>query len=163
MHVSINRNPTERELILRFTDGYPKYESHYSRKKTKRLYLPSHPNVQKMYDHYCKSHLESKPPSYQFFQLVFNSTGYKFKHPFVDTCSKCDTFKIQIKQCSNANKKIQLEKERDDHQNEADAVYESKAVDKLLSLQSPSHRVLVFDLQQVLDTPALTSNVSFYN
>lgn len=37
-----------------------------------------------------------------------------------------------------------------------------KKEDKINALASNNIRILVFDLQQVLDTPALSRNVSFY-
>lgn len=44
----------------------------------------------------------------------------------------------------------------------ADLAYKLKDMDKNRVKEDPSMRILVFDLQQVLDTPSLTTNVSFY-
>lgn len=44
----------------------------------------------------------------------------------------------------------------------ADLAYKLKDMDKNRAKEDPSMRILVFDLQQVLDTPSLTTNVSFY-
>lgn len=44
----------------------------------------------------------------------------------------------------------------------ADLAYKLKDEDKKKAKEDPTTRVLVFDLQQVLDIPSQTANVSFY-
>lgn len=52
--------------------------------------------------------------------------------------------------------------EHNKHKADADLGYKLKDADKNKAKEDPTMRVLVFDLQQVLDTPSLTANVSFY-
>ncbi|KAL4127135.1 hypothetical protein QTP88_011333 [Uroleucon formosanum] len=88
-------------------------------------------------------------------------TGYKFKKPKLDTCKTCDTFVLQIKQCKDIQQKILLQ-QHETHKKLADIGYIQKKEDKINALASNNIRVLVFHLEQVLDTPALCTNVSFY-
>ncbi|KAL4127071.1 hypothetical protein QTP88_011269 [Uroleucon formosanum] len=89
-------------------------------------------------------------------------TGYKFKKPKLDTCKTCDTFVLQIKQCKDIQQKKLLQQQHETHKKLADLGCMQKKEDKINALASNNIRVLVFDLEQVLDTPALSTNVSFY-
>ncbi|KAL4085155.1 hypothetical protein QTP88_027447 [Uroleucon formosanum] len=104
----------------------------------------------------------NKCGSYDLFKEVFNKTGYKFKKPKLDTCKTCDTFVLQIKQCKDIQQKILLQQQHETHKKLADLGCMQKKEDKINALASNNIRVLVFDLEQVLDTPALSTNVSFY-
>ncbi|KAL4127106.1 hypothetical protein QTP88_011304 [Uroleucon formosanum] len=73
----------------------------------------------------------------------------------------CDTFVLQIKQCKDIQQKILLQ-QHETHKKLADIGYIQKKEDKINALASNNIRVLVFHLEQVLDTPALCTNVSFY-
>lgn len=94
--------------------------------------------------------------SYDLFREVFKSTDYSFKPPHVDNLHfklTCDYFTLKIKQNTDPNKKTQLTMEHNQHKDMADLAYQLKDADKTQAKVDPTMRVLVFDLQQVLDTP----------
>lgn len=136
--------------------------SHYSRRHTNAFYLQCHLNIKKLYEEYKLEKNGNKCGSYDLFKEVFNKTGYKFKKPKLDTCKTCDTFVLQIKQCKDIQQKILLQQQHETHKKLADLGCMQKKEDKINALASNNIRVLVFDLEQVLDTPALSTNVSFY-
>ncbi|KAJ8885499.1 hypothetical protein PR048_011697 [Dryococelus australis] len=51
--------------------------------------------------------------------------------------------------------------QHNEHKEMADLGYNLKAIDKTKANEDPTIRVLVFDLQQISDTPSLTANISF--
>ncbi|KAL4136457.1 hypothetical protein QTP88_008005 [Uroleucon formosanum] len=119
-------------------------------------------SVIQLYEEYKLEKNGNKCGSYDLFKEVFNKTGYKFKKPKLDTCKTCDTFVLQIKQCKDIQQKILLQQQHETHKKLADLGCMQKKEDKINALASNNIRVLVFDLEQVLDTPALSTNVSFY-
>lgn len=159
-HEPKNKKIEERKAMLEHIEKYPKYESHYTRRDTEKKYLQSHLNITMLYNEYKAEHPNAA--SYDLFREVFKSTGYSFKQPQVDTCKTCDSFVLKIKQSTDPTEKNQLTLEHNQHKDMADLAYKLKDADKKQAKEDPSIRVLVFDLQQVLDTPSLTTNVSFY-
>jgi len=161
-HEPHNKMTEEKEEMRNHIEKYPKYQSHYSRRHTNKFYLQCHLNIKKLYEEYKLEKNGNKCGSYDLFKEVFNKTGYKFKKPKLDTCKTCDTFVLQIKQCNDNQQKILLQQQHETHKKLADLGYMQKKEDKINALASNNIRVLVFDLEQVLDTPALSTNVSFY-
>ncbi|KAL4103302.1 hypothetical protein QTP88_018679 [Uroleucon formosanum] len=129
---------------------------------TNKLKMLQNREVKKLYEEYKLEKNGNKCGSYDLFKEVFNKTGYKFKKPKLDTCKTCDTFVLQIKQCKDIQQKILLQQQHETHKKLADLGCMQKKEDKINALASNNIRVLVFDLEQVLDTPALSTNVSFY-
>uniref|UniRef100_A0A069DZ34 Putative sola1-8 ap n=1 Tax=Panstrongylus megistus TaxID=65343 RepID=A0A069DZ34_9HEMI len=160
-HEPINKMTEERNLMRSHIDKYPKYESHYTRRDSNGIYLPSHLNMKKMYDEY-KNENVGKGGSYELFKLVFKETGYKFKKPKIDTCKICDTFQINIKQCKNEIERVALQRNYDDHKAMADFAYLQKKEDKESILKNNEKTVLVFNLQKVLNSPSISTNVACY-
>lgn len=165
-HEPKNKMNKQRKKMKEHIERYPKYESHYTRRDTSKKYLPSYLNVKKMYDEYKHDYKlsgQSDCGSYSMFSEEFKNTGYKFKQPKTDTCKTCDSFELTLKQSKNnleEKNKIQIDFET--HQKLADQGYAQKKLDKEMCLQTTDKTVLVFDLQQVLATPSLTANISFY-
>ena len=46
-----------------------------------------------MHQLYCEVHYFVSITKYS---EIFHTMSYKFKHPKIDTCNKCDTFKAKI-------------------------------------------------------------------
>lgn len=160
-----NRNEAEEQQVIDHIESIPKYESHYSRRHTKKLYLSSRLNIAKLHELYCeKRKLENgKPVSYSAYARIFHSLGYKFKSPSIDTCKKCDQLRIQIEAETDEAKKEDLKTEKEAHLNAAELAYDMKKKDKLESKKNPDKmRMLCFDLQQCLPTPDLGSNIVYY-
>lgn len=159
-HEPTNKKIEERKAMLEHIERYPKYESHYSRRDSQKKYLRSHLNIRMLYSEYKAEH--ENAGSYDLFREVFKSTGYAFKQPHVDTCKTCDSYVLKIKQTNDQNAKKELIQDHNKHKDLADLGYKHKDTDKTKAKEDTTMRVLVFDLQQVLDTPSLTANVSFY-
>ena len=53
-----------------------------------------------------------------------------FRKPKTDMCSRCDSLKIAIKEEPDCEEKLKIEKERDDHQDNAKLAYDEKKKDK---------------------------------
>lgn len=89
--------------------------------------------------------------------------GLAFKKPKSDTCSKCDTYKIQIDIAQSEEDKAKIKKQQEKHHEAAEIAYKSKDADKIQAANSCSKiKIYTFDLQQCLPTPLLRSNISFY-
>lgn len=166
-HTPTNKLTEEREEIRRFIHSYPRNVSHYSRRETsEKIYLPSHLTIKKMHEEYKTSCLQvnsdAKVACYDVFRSVFKTTGLKFKQPYIDTCKKCDEFKAKKKFCTNLEERERLSLLHDEHIAQAEMGYESKRKDKESATNNPGERVLVFDLQQVLPTPYLSTNIAYY-
>lgn len=64
------------------------HESHYARRdsSSKRIFLPSHLTVNKMYKEYLEMRVKNghdKSACYDVFRKTFNTTGYKFKQLYI--------------------------------------------------------------------------------
>jgi len=71
-------------------------KSHYSLKKSKKLYLPEELNITKLFNMYTAKNPDN-PVSYDKFRDIFNTKfNIGFGYPRKDTCSLCDTFKAEI-------------------------------------------------------------------
>ncbi|XP_015114523.1 uncharacterized protein LOC107039435 [Diachasma alloeum] len=83
---------TIRDHILSF----PAYESHYSRSKTSKKFLPPHltrTHMLKLFtDKYPGIHI-----SRFTYERKIKALGLSFKEPKTDTCKTCDTFQMQLK------------------------------------------------------------------
>lgn len=44
-----------------------------------------------------------------FFRRVFNSTVFKFKLPYIDTCKTCDAFNITMRHTVNQTERDEIE------------------------------------------------------
>lgn len=143
------------------------HESHYARRdsSSKRIFLPSHLTVNKMYKEYLEMRVKNghdKSACYDVFRKTFNTTGYKFKQPYIDTCKTCDAFNVSKRSASNKQDRDAIDDCYKSHVLEAQEGYDRKREDKASAKTTDYQRVLVFDLQQVLPVPFLTSNIAYY-
>lgn len=150
------------ERVRQHILSFPQYESHYSRNKTSKKFLPSHLSLEKMYSLYCEDLLESDRVCKTIYSKIFGSLNLSFKSPKVDTCTKCDMLQAQIQYSLQPEEKANLEKKLNDHQEQATRAYEQKRSDKMSCETDESLLVLSFDLQQCLPTPLLSSGLAFY-
>lgn len=150
----------KREEIKTHILSFPTYESHYSRKKTSKKYLPSHLTLQKMYELYKEAH--ENPTSIKIYSQEFHKLKLSFKKPHVDTCFTCDKFLMKIKLSQDEQIKTELISQHEDHKILADQAYDEKKLDTQLSKNDNTVQTYTFDLQQCLPTPSLRSSVAFY-
>lgn len=145
---------------------FPSFESHYSRRDSKKSYLHPDLNIKKMYSLYTEEcRAESKKPlCYSSYYNIFKTKNLSFKKPYNDTCRVCDELKIKLKNknlTEDDQKRFELEKQ--DHLEKVDIAYKTKANDKMVAKGSGGKIVVkAFDLQKVLETPFLTTGTSFY-
>ena len=142
-------------------NSFPHYESHYGRDHSSKKYLSSSLTLAKMYELYKEG--RESAVSRRIYEERFHKTNLSFKHPKIDTCNKCDTFKLQIDLAKTEQSKQELIAQKNlHHANYAEKAYDSKRKDKIESKGAPNHKTFTFDLQQCLPTPFLQSGVAFY-
>lgn len=159
-----------RNTVRQHISQFPAYECHYSREKTKKLYLGNHLNISKMYSLYleeCKENdLKDEDIAKEWlYSEIFNyEYNYSFKSPDTDTCDICDKYKIQLQEASSPDLRINLQNEYDHHISDANNRYILKSEDKKKSRQNLlEEKVVMIDLQKCLPTPDLQNSQSFYS
>lgn len=164
---SVNKiKESDMNYLRDFISKFPKYESHYGRSASKRMYLSPNLNIIKMFKEYrnvCEFH--NRPTvSETTFRKVFNfEFNLAFKTRKKDTCKQCDKFEIEIKSSTSYEKTQQLEKEKNHHFDHVNAV-KNKFKDDVKFAENAENKTicLTFDLQKTLETPVLTTNVAYY-
>ena len=145
---------------------FPHYSSYYSRAHTKKRYLHPDLNVSEMYTLYKEQCTKTAkcPISYPSYHSIFKDQNLSFKHPYSDTCKKCDMLNIQLKNKDlNQEERECLSGKKQRHLIKAENAYNQNAKDKEIAKQSNGTIVVkTLDLQKVLDTPLLTTCVSFH-
>ena len=155
--------------VLAHISSFPTISSHYSRKTSPNVqYLDtdvtSRRQMYKLYVLWLEENHEGEVPvSWHYYDdmLKLHFPKLQLYKPRTDTCRKCDTFQIKIKnpELSAAEKK-QLETENAVHQVKASAGYELPK--KLLTERGNNVMVVCMDLQQALPTPKVSTGIAFY-
>lgn len=154
-----------RHHIMRF----PTLESHYSREKTKKVYLGIHLNISRMYEMFreeCQDnnmHVDEIPKQWLYSHIFNTEFNLGFQPPSSDTCDQCDAFQIQLKGSVAIEQRNAIQKTYDKHLSEAQSRYTAKKIDKEQSKANKSLKVLMVDLQKCLPSPVLTNAQSFYS
>lgn len=146
--------------VLEHINSIPKYQSHYSRRHTQKIYFQSNLNLATLYRLYSEKY--SDPVSQSKYKEIFYQLDIKFKKPQLDCCNLCETLKAKIKNSTDEEEKKNLILEQTKHHAEADFAYECKKHDKQLPLTDKSKKMFSFDLQQCLPTPHLNASMFFY-
>lgn len=159
-------NDDDTKKVHEHIEKFPSFESHYSRRDSKKKYLHPDLNIKKMYDLYTEEcNAENRRPlSYSTYYNIFKTKNLSLKKPYNDTCRVCEELKIKLRNKSldeETSKKLEMEKK--EHLRKVDAAYKAKADDKEKAKASEGKIVVkAFDLQKVLETPLLTTGASFY-
>ncbi|CAG9773256.1 unnamed protein product [Ceutorhynchus assimilis] len=156
-------------------ESFPARESHYSRNKNKKKFLPAELNVKKMYELYLekydfdqysllKNHQKIKPKvTYDFYYRYFTQNyNLSFGYPRSDTCSSCDVMKIRIEAASTEEERRELTVQKEVHLRKAQAFYDDLKEKSELAVTDPSVETICFDYQQNLPLPVLTTGDIFY-
>ncbi|KAK4882722.1 hypothetical protein RN001_006041 [Aquatica leii] len=119
-------------------------ESHYNRKKSKRIYLSATLSVAKLHKMYNRGCDREDQVSYDMFRSVFlNDFNIGFSSPASDVCSKCTRLREQVKHTKDKKGK--------------NTFYE-------LNKEKPNNSItFCFDLQQVQPLPRTPIGDAFYS
>lgn len=152
--------------------------SHYSLKKSRKLYLPETLNIKKMYLLFCEKYPEQKI-SYESYRVIFTTKfNIGFGYPRSDTCSYCDEVKAkkssletQLKNVcvDNQEKKSDIEKELRTietehklHKLKAETFYIRKRNAKKNARKQVTFEAITMDYSKNLPTPNITTNDVYY-
>lgn len=111
-----------------------------------------------------------KPVSEALYRKIFHRDfNLKFKEPQKDTCTRCDSFKVQLaalqqQKGDDVGQKIKdIESKIDSHQRSAQLARDALITDRLEAKDSSkTASVITFDLQSTLPTPSMSTNVVYY-
>lgn len=140
-----------RRIIKEHIESFPAVESHYTRSKSKRLYLASNLNISKMFQLFNEKHEGNSIKENMYRRIFCNEYNYSFHKPKKDTCYTCERYR-------NSDDKEILQEAYDEHIINKKRAREEKEADKEEAKINSKLRVFTFDLQSVLTSPC--SNVS---
>lgn len=145
-----------KEEVRHFLKGLKGTESHYGRKKSKRIYLNCNLTIKKLFFLY-RAAAKNKTVSFSTFQRIFsNEFNIGFKSPAADICSLCERLKNSIKRETNLAKKSTLQAQKRLHKLRANTFY------KLMKEIPENSLAYCFDLQQVQPLPKTAISDAFY-
>lgn len=148
-------------------------KSHYSLKKTNKIYMSEDLNVKKLHRMYTNLYPEF-PVSYEYYRKIFTSEyNIGFGYPRKDSCSFCDELKVKLLALQSKSNDQASEKEikdlsikRELHLRKADYFYKKKKCAKLLarkSLKSGSeYGAICVDFMKNLPCPNISTNDVYY-
>lgn len=140
------------DSVHQHIDTFERVESHYCRKNTKREYLDSDLNIQKMYAQYKEwmiSRNDKNIASESRYRHIFTSDFNLFFHkPKKDQCEECAAFEFVPGQ-----KLIEMENDHNKHIINKDYARELMTSAKTKAKQDKTICTATFDLQKVLNVP----------
>lgn len=157
-------NITPKECIMhvkKHIDRFPRLESHYCRRDTKKLYLSPELNLAEMYRLYCKDYCPQNaitPVKENVYRNIFKSYDPPLATyvPKKDRCTLCKVY-------YEATDKTALEEKWKEHDKRKKESLEMKANDmKIASTDEENRRTISFDLQAVLSVPYTGDAQIFY-
>nr|CAH7763101.1 unnamed protein product [Callosobruchus chinensis] len=150
------KNLTKRNNVIQFIGKLKAKESHYNRKKSRRLYLPANLNITRRWKMYNSSTTENLKVKKSFFYTIFrNNFNIGFGSPASDVCSFCFRKKKELTYSEGSNK-ISIMTELRVHKLRA------KQFNLLMKEEVQHSQVFCFDLQQVQDLPKLPIGDAYY-
>ncbi|RZF48681.1 hypothetical protein LSTR_LSTR015116 [Laodelphax striatellus] len=140
---------------------FPRVESHYCRKDSRKLYLSPDLNISKLYglykNDYCiENHIQ--PSSEYVYRKVFNSFDppLSFYIPKKDQCTQCNIYQ-------NCTDKTAIQEQWDAHKRRERESMEMKKEDKEKCIADGStFRAITFDLQALLCVPYASDSQLYY-
>lgn len=160
-----------------FIQSFPKRTSHYSRTKNEdKYYLSPELNMSKMHKLYIEKYepevframqndeqIISPRVTYHYFCHHFvTKYNYSFGKPRSDTCQTCDRLKNLIDAEKNEEVKKNLLTEKELHEKKATFFYTDLKEKMNEAKNSNEIEVLVFDYQQNMPLPHVTSGDVFF-
>lgn len=148
-----------RESLKRFFTQLHFVESHYTRGKTLRFYLPSDCSVHKLCKMYNQRVQNDKIVKYSYFLKFFNfNYNISFKSPATDACSTCISLRSKIKNMPQGRGKIEVMAQLAVHKMKSKFFYEM-----LKKKEEPNVLKLSFDCQKNLPLPKVPDQAAYYS
>ncbi|XP_065640744.1 uncharacterized protein LOC136073224 [Hydra vulgaris] len=150
----------KKNKVRDFISNLKASESHYGRKKSRRLYLNCKLNIRKLHQIYCDQIKDDLyRVSFAMFRRVFvNEFNIGFKSPSSDVCSTCALLDQKIKTLpSGSMERVNLMTQKRIHKLRANAFYaymKEKTDESVCSL--------CFDLQQIQNLPKTNIQDAYY-
>lgn len=152
-----HKSAIKRTKVQDFIKSLKGKESHYNRKKSKRIYLDANLNISKLHRMYNDIQTdESTKVSKMMFRRMFNMFNLGFRSPASDICSLCQKLTHLIR-TSEGKKKIDLMTQKRVHKLRAAAFY------KLMKEKVDNCVTLCFDLQQIQPLPKSAIQEAYYS
>lgn len=142
-------------------------KSHYSLKKTRKLYLPEELNISKMFEMFKIKYPDIKV-SYETYRNIFNTKfNISFGYPRIDTCSFCDEINVKLKALEVDTKKNESEiknltTQKRIHSLKAEAFYSRKKAARLRARKDSNFEAIAMDYQKNVSLPNITTNDVYY-
>lgn len=144
----------EKTRVRNHIASFDTVESHYCRKDSKRLYLPSDLSISEMYRYYKDAEIaaERTPCKVGLYRYIFNTEfNLAFHKPRKDLCGFCYKFER-----ASAEEKQQLQQAYDDHQFNKERSRMALAKAKENAKNSPlTYHTATFDMEKILTCPDL--------
>lgn len=165
-----------KECVVTHISSFKGRESHYSMKKTQKVYLPEELNVQKMHAMYREKY-PLNLVSYETYRTIFcENFNIAFGYPRSDTCSTCDQFTATVKslytkvkmESNEVEKNIllqqisNLEVQNKVHLKKAQSFYDRKREARKRSRKYTHTEAISMDFQKNLPCPNITTNLVYY-
>ena len=151
------------EIVKKHIESFPKMESHYTRKSSKKQYLAHDLNIKQMWKLYvkdCEKKGITSVKQSMYRKIFCENYNLSFFKPKKDQCSFC-TLYDRRKAAGTVNETLQ--KEYDEHQVQKERAREEKTKDKERAKTDKSVYVATFDLQAVLTTPCSLVSELYYS
>ncbi|XP_072384620.1 uncharacterized protein [Diabrotica undecimpunctata] len=155
-HVS-TKSVVKKNKIREFIGKLQGKESHYNRKKVRRIYLAADLSIKKLHGMYLTQCDPEHNVNFSMFRRIFvHDFNIGFSTPASDVCAQCTRLKFKIRTEINEVKKREFRTELSIHQKRANAFYS-------LLKETPENSItFCFDMQQVQPLPKTPINDAFY-
>jgi hypothetical protein len=151
------KSAVKKQMVVDFIKKLRGKESHYSRKKSKRIYLDYNLNITKLWKLYNSKADSEDKVSKTMFRNIFNTFNIGFRSPASDVCSYCLKTKNLIKTTTDPRKKIEYMTQKRVHSKRAAAFY------KLMKKEVDESVTICFDLQQIQPLPKSPIQEAYYS
>lgn len=152
--------PSKREEVRAHINSFPRYVSHYTREKTESKYLDTDLNLAKLYALYKEGAHE--PVSKSYYNRVFwNDFNLRFKQPKMDTCHKCDIYKVEIQLAVGARRQ-QLEECHQDHLDMGECFQAQMKADMAAAKIDDKLESISYDIQKTLKVLRIATSIAYY-
>lgn len=144
--------------MKKFIEAIPRIESHYTRQTSTREYIDGGKTISDIFRDFQETQNKNNRPSGKyctFYKVFTQDYNISFFQPRKDQCDLC----LQYLN-SSAEQKISIQKSYDAHLEEKLLSRQEKYADRLKI--DDKYKVLVFDLQAVLQSPKGDTSAFFY-